>query len=283
MERVRDSSLSRAEYLERIKPVISEELNREGVLLIQLETRPKHTYSLWKKLQRPDIIGNLALIYDLVALRLIVENTESCYAALGVIHKLFRPLPGRIKDYIALPKPNGYQSLHTTVFGLDGTITEIQIRTPEMHQEAEYGIAAHLVYKDYAERGEENTLGHDRFSWIGQLRRWQRAKTPQEFLESLKIDVFNDRIFVFTPKGDIIDLPEGATPVDFAYAIHSRLGEECSGAYVNGAIAPLSSELKNGDVVEILRQKNKKPSPGWLTIVKTASARDKIRSRLRAR
>lgn len=284
MVRVQDSIRSRAEYLERLKPIIREELDREGIMLNQLETRPKHTYSLWKKLQRPDITGNINLIYDLVALRLIVETTESCYAALGVIHKLFRPLPGRIKDYIALPKPNGYQSLHTTVFGLDGTITEIQIRTPEMHQEAEYGIAAHLVYKDYVERGEEKTLSHERrFRWIGQLRKWQRAKTPQEFLESLHIDVFNDRIFVFTPKGDIIDLPEGATPIDLAYAIHSKLGDECFGAHVNGTIAPLSSHLKNGDVVEILRQKNKKPSPGWLEIVKTAYARDKIRAALKRR
>lgn len=213
---------------------------------------------------------------------MIVETTEACYAALGVIHKLFRPLPGRIKDYIALPKANGYQSLHTTVFGLDGTITEIQIRTPEMHQEAEYGIATHWTYKASAERGEEKTLGRERqFRWIEQLRQWQRAKTPQEFLESLKIDVFNDRIFVLTPKGEVIDLPEGATPIDFAYAIHSKLGDECIGARVNGIIAPLSSSLKNGDVVEIARQKNKKPSLGWLDVVKTASARDKIRSKLK--
>lgn len=282
MERVRDSSRSRAEYLERIKPVIREELERERITLLGLETRPKHTYSLWKKLQRPDITGNLELVYDLVALRLIVETTEVCYATLGVIHKLFRPLPGRIKDYIALPKPNGYQSLHTTVFGLEGTITEIQIRTPEMHHEAEYGIAAHWTYKTSTERGEGKSPARERrFRWIGQLRRWQRAKTPQEFLESLKIDVFNDRIFVFTPLGGVIDLPVGATPIDFAYAIHSKIGEECVGAYINGAIAPLSSHLENGDVVEILRQKNKKPSPDWLGIVKTASARDKIRSRLK--
>lgn len=282
MERVEDSSRNRAEYLERIKPIIRDELRREGVTLLAIQTRPKYSYSLWKKLQRPEIGDSLALVYDLVALRLIVETTEACYAALGVIHKLFRPLPGRIKDYIALPKANGYQSLHTTVFGLDGTITEIQIRTPEMHQEAEYGIATHWTYKASAERGEEKTLGRERqFRWIEQLRQWQRAKTPQEFLESLKIDVFNDRIFVLTPKGEVIDLPEGATPIDFAYAIHSKLGDECIGARVNGIIAPLSSSLKNGDVVEIVRQKNKKPSPGWLDVVKTASARDKIRSKLK--
>ena len=223
-------------------------------------------------------------ITDIVALRIIVPTIEDCYATLGVIHKLWKPLPGRIKDYIALPKPNGYRSLHTTVIGPENRQIEIQMRTPEMHEEAEYGIAAHWAYsemkrrdtKAYAQnRSSLADLKH--FSWIEQIREWQKEfKNPEEFLEALKIDFFKNRIFVLTPKGDAFDLPEDSTPIDFAYHVHTDIGNTAVGAKVNGKMVALDHVLKNGDVVEILKQKNKKPSRDWLKIVKSAQARKHI-------
>jgi len=197
---------------------------------------------------------------------------------LGVIHNLWKPLPGRIKDYIAVPKPNGYQSIHTTVFGPNGRIMEFQIRTAQMHEEAENGIAAHWAY---VEKGKPNSgvvVKQGKFLWIKQLREWQASiAEPDDFIEGLKIDVFKNRIFTFTPKGTVIDLPEGATPIDFAYAVHTDIGNHCIGAKINEKMVALDTTLKSGDMIEIVTAKNKKPSSGWLNFAKTTHARSKIR------
>lgn len=282
INQVKDRYQERERYLRKLTPIIKKELTKSGVEPIEIHSRAKRYFSLYRKLQRYNM--DLNRIYDLVALRIIVKNIEDCYAALGVIHKLWRPLPGRIKDYIALPKPNGYHSLHTTVFCPDGKITEFQIRTPEMHQEAEVGIAAHWYYserkglKDYLKRiftkAPEKEL-----QWIQQLREWQKDITgsPDEFFQSLKIDFFKDRIFVFTPDGDIINLPEDATPVDFAYHIHSEIGHHCQGARVDSRFVALNTPLRNGQVVEIITQRRQQPSADWLKFVKTNLAKTRIR------
>ncbi|PIR02012.1 MAG: hypothetical protein CO144_00335 [Candidatus Nealsonbacteria bacterium CG_4_9_14_3_um_filter_35_11] len=282
-ESVKEKYQQRQEYLRRIKPIIEKELKKENIKPIEIQFRAKHYYSLYKKLKRYD--NDLNKIYDLVALRIIVGNIEDCYKTLGILHKLWRPLPGRIKDYIALPKPNGYQSLHTTVFCIQGEIVEFQIKTPEMHQKAEFGIAAHWYYSE--QKGLKAYLKRkiikppeDKLNWIKQLTQWQeetKGILPEKYLESLKIDFFNNRIFVFTPKGDVIDLPEGATPIDFAYAIHTEIGNRCNGAKINGKLESLSSKLHNGDLIEIMIDKNKKPSSDWLKLVKTNLARSHIR------
>lgn len=226
---------------------------------------------------------DLSRINDLAAMRIIVKNIEDCYAVLGIIHKLWKPLPGKIKDYIALPKPNGYQSLHTTVFCAGGKITEFQIRTEEMERDSEYGIAAHWFWEEMGKPKKTNTIVNDKFLWVSQLRDWQKefnknkSISSEDFLESLKIDFFRDRIFALTPKGDVIDLPYGATPIDFAYSIHSEIGDKANGAKINGKMVPISHELNSGDIVEILTQKNKKPSLEWLNFVKTQTAKNRIR------
>ena len=234
-------------------------------------------YSLYKKLLRPHINRDLSKIYDLIALRLIVSTVADCYAALGALHGMFRPMPGRVKDYIANPKPNGYQSLHTTVFTDDGEIVEFQIRTKEMHEQAEYGIAAHWNYKETGGKMKAGTL-----KWLKELVEWQKQiKDNDQFLQTVKLDVFQNRIFVFTPKGDVIELPEAATPIDFAYHVHSSLGDKCVGARVNEQLVNLGYELKSGDIVEIITDKNRRiPNPDWLELVKTSMARSKIRNAL---
>ena len=279
-------------YLKEIIPSIRKELAKKGIKVIEIHHRTKHYYSLYKKLLKHDMDWHK--IYDLIALRIIVPDIESCYAALGIIHKKWRPLIGRIKDYIAIPKPNGYQSLHTTVICSGGKIIEFQIRTPKMHEEAEYGIAAHWYYsesknlKDYirekilkqkSRRRPEEELKKE-LTWVKQLQEWQKEKfsSPQEFINSLKIDFLKDRIFVFTPNGDVIDLPEGATPIDFAYQIHSDIGDQCVGAKIDGKLSPISEPLKNGQVVEVLIQKNKRPNIDWLRFVKTNQAKSRIKS-----
>ncbi|MDX1607789.1 MAG: bifunctional (p)ppGpp synthetase/guanosine-3',5'-bis(diphosphate) 3'-pyrophosphohydrolase [Candidatus Spechtbacterales bacterium] len=270
--RIRDAE----KYLKRLSPVLKKELAKENIKPKKIEMRAKHYYSLWRKLEKYDY--NWSRVHDLNAVRIIVESVEDCYKTLGVVHNLWRPLPGRIKDYIALPKPNGYQSLHTTVFCLDGKITEIQIRTQKMHENSEYGIAAHWRYKDQKE-GEDMAKA---YGWIKQLQEWKKDSSPtEEFLNNLKLDVFSDRIFVFTPQGDVIDLPKGATPVDFAYNIHTDIGDKCSGAIVGGKMVTLSHELRNGDVVEIITSKNKTPSRAWLNFVKTRNAKNRIRKWLK--
>ncbi len=287
IENTKEKYEERERYIEKVKPIVTEALQKSGVELLSIDSRAKRYSSLYKKLLRYDM--DVDKIYDLVALRIIVKNIEDCYATLGVIHNLWPPLPNRIKDYIALPKPNGYRSIHTTVFCVDNRITEIQIRTQEMHEEAETGIAAHWIYeqmkgtKAYNEKkaavGEKKEL-----EWVKQLRNWQREfNNPEEFLESLKIDFFQDRIFAITPKGEVIDLPLGATPVDFAYQIHSEIGDSCTGARVNGKIVPLDYQLRSGDIVEITTQKNKKPSESWLAFVKTSHARNHIRVALKTK
>ena len=281
---IKEKIPQREKYLEELAPLIKKEFNGENIKFLEISWRAKHYYSLWKKLQKKDM--DWSRIKDLAAMRIIVPDVESCYAALGVIHKLWRPLPGRIKDFIALPKPNGYQSLHTTVFAKGGRVTEFQIRTPEMHRDSELGIAAHWIYDLAGKSSEAAIFPHNKFAWVKQLQEWQKEfqkekRSTKEFIDSLKIDFFQDRIFTLTPRGDIIDLPEGATPVDFAYHIHSEIGDSAVGSRINGKIAPLSSSLKSGDVVEILTQKNKKPSLEWLEFVKTSLAKNHIHSVLK--
>ncbi len=265
-------------------PIVKKELEKEGIKIITIDSRAKHYYSLWKKLLRYDMDWNL--INDLVAVRIIVSSVENCYAVLGVLHKLWRPLPGRIKDYIALPKQNGYQSLHTTVFCIDNVRTEFQIRTPEMHNEAENGIAAHWAWEITGKPASGTKLQSSKFNWVKQLREWHKAfdkdaASDKSFLESLKIDFFKNRVFVLTPKGDVVDLPESATPIDFAYHIHSEIGNHMSGAKVNGRIVSFDHPLVSGDIVEIIVQKNRKPSSEWLAHAKTSLAKGHIRSLLK--
>jgi len=270
---VKEKYEERTKYLESVKPVLVEILKKEKIKPIDLHTRAKHYWSLYQKLLRYDM--DLEKIYDLVALRIINKDVETCYKTLGIIHKYWKPLPGRIKDYIALPKPNGYRALHTTVFCLDGKITEFQIKTPQMHQEAEYGICAHWAKKERVDL----KAGIEKFAWVSQLRDWQKEITkPKEFWEGLKIDFFKNRIFVFTPKGDVIDLSEGACPIDFAYEIHTEIGVHCAGAKINGKLSSLSQSLKNGDVVEIIIDTSKKPSRDWLELTKTSLARSHIKN-----
>jgi GTP pyrophosphokinase len=276
-------------YVAKVKEEVIRALDQQGINYIRVDSRAKRIASLYKKLRRVGMdINN---VYDLIALRIIVPTVEDCYAVLGLLHAKWPPLPGMIKDYIALPKPNGYRSLHTTVICAENKPTEFQIRTEEMHRENEYGIAAHWAYNE--KKGEKKYLEEDdrgratfadkrQLSWINQLRSWQEQMVePDEFIQAIKIDFFKDRIFVITPKGEVIDLAAGSTPVDFAYAIHSEVGDHCSGAKVNGRIVPLDSTLQSGDVVEILTQKNKKPSEAWLSIVRTSRARTRIKSTLR--
>lgn len=268
----------RADYADKIQKIIRKELVTEGVIPIDIHGRTKHLYSLYKKLERHD--NDITKIHDLIALRIIVRDVKDCYATLGVIHKLWKPLPGRIKDYIATPKPNGYQSIHTTVFCEGGQVVEFQIRDEQMHDLAEHGIAAHW---HYAEAGKQSAIPPKKLEWINQLLDWQKQlHNHRQYLETLKIDTFQNRIFVFTPKGDVIDLPEDSTPVDFAYAIHSDLGDRCAGAKINDRIANLKTHLRNGDVCEIIiDKKRKKPNRDWLDFAKTNAARSHIRNAIK--
>ncbi|MDP3901948.1 MAG: RelA/SpoT family protein [bacterium] len=281
MTNIRGRYEEREKYSQKFKPLIEKVLQENDMDIIGIDSRAKRYSSLYKKLLRYDM--NIDHIYDLVAIRALVPSIEDCYAAMGIIHKNWPPVPGRIKDYIALPKPNGYRSLHTVVFGPDEKLTEIQIRTPQMHDEAENGIAAHFAYqrtkgtKNYIER-RVSLANKKELMWIKQLKNWQNEFTgTEEFLQSLKIDFFKDRILALTPKGEVIDLPAGATPVDFAYQIHSQVGNRCVGAKINNRITPLDSKLQSGDVVEIIVQKNKNPSASWLNFVKTSHARNHIK------
>lgn len=278
---IKEKISEREEYLKKLVPVVSNELKSDSITQFNVSFRAKNYYSIWKKLQRCDM--DLSRINDLAAIRIIVKNIEDCYAVLGIIHKFWKPLPGKIKDYIALPKPNGYQSLHTTVFCEQGKITEFQIRTEEMERDSEYGIAAHWFWEELGKPKKTVSVVSDKFLWVSQLRDWQKEfkkngeVSSEDFLESLKIDFFRDRIFTLTPKGDVIDLPEGATPLDFAYAVHSEIGDKANGAKVNGKMVSLSHNLSSGNIVEILVQKNRKPSLEWLNFVKTQQAKNRIR------
>ncbi len=239
--------------------------------------RQKHIYSIYKKMQRQNL--TLDQVYDLIAFRVIVQSIRDCYAVLGLIHSMWKPVPGRFKDYISMPKANMYQSLHTTVVGPEGEHIEIQIRTEEMHRIAEDGVAAHWKYKEGPAIVPSD---EQRFSWIRRILDWEHdMQDPREFMSSLKVDLFQDEVYVFTPRGEVIELPIGATPVDFAYSIHTEVGNQCSGAKVNGKLVPLDSQLSNGDTVEIITSGNHKPSRDWLKFVKTAKARGKIRHWIR--
>jgi guanosine-3',5'-bis(diphosphate) 3'-pyrophosphohydrolase len=241
---------------------------------VKVDHREKHLYSLWRKLEKYKM--DIAHVYDIIAMRVIVKNIEECYLALGLIHGTYKPLPGRIKDYIALPKPNGYRSLHTTIINENGAIIEIQIRTEEMHQEAEYGLAAHFAYK------EDLNGNDDRYAWIKELRDAQQDETNiDNFFKNLKADFFHDRVFAFTPKGEIINLPEEASVLDFAFNVHSEVGMHAEAGEVNGKYAKLDHKLKNGDVVKIMVNKKINPSSKWLSFVKSSIARKHIEKYLK--
>jgi GTP pyrophosphokinase len=263
--------------LTEVKKELQKELAKNKIRVVEINYRIKHKYSLWRKLVKRNM--DIEKIYDMVALRVIVENVEECYRVLGIVHSIWRPLPGRIKDYIAVPKPNGYRSVHTTIFTGSGGTAEIQIRTREMHAEAAYGIAAHFIYKE--DEGKKSNYNKDRFKWIEELKDLHyNPEDPASFLEHLKMDFFNDRIFIFTPKGEVIDLPEDSTPIDFAYAIHSDIGDHISGAKVNGKMVQIFSKLNNRDIVEIFKKKDANPSSKWLEYVKSSIAKKHIKSYL---
>jgi len=254
----------------------------EAGLEATVQGRPKHLWSIYQKMQREGV--DIDRIYDLIALRVIVNTEAECYLALGVVHKLWAPLPGMFTDYIAKPKPNGYQSLHTKVVGPDGEIMEVQIRTWEMHRNAEYGIAAHWRYKEVGDEPQRKPDALDQaLAWLRELMEMNRdIRDASEFTRSVIGDLFRDQVFVFTPKGDVIDLPKGSTPIDFAYRIHTEIGHRCIGAKVNGKLVPLDYQLQTGDVVEIITSKHPKgPSPDWLRFVKTSLARNRIKRYLK--
>lgn len=275
---VRQLARRREERESELNEVISLLENRLQELGIRgfIQGRPKHLYSIFQKLKRQGT--DLSEVYDLLATRVIVESVKDCYGVLGLVHTMWKPVPGRFKDYIAMPKSNMYQSLHTTVVGPSGEPIEIQIRTEEMHKIAEMGIAAHWLYKE----GKSSTDFEEKVAWLRQVMEWLREmKDPQEFMETLKIDLFEDEVFVFTPRGDVKTLPAGATPIDFAFAVHTDIGMHTVGAKVNGRMVSLDTKLENGQFVEVLTSKNARPSRDWLNIVKTSKARSKIRSYLK--
>ena len=257
------------EIIEELKKK-TEEMNIKA----EIYGRPKHLYSIYRKMKKDN--KTLDQIYDLFAMRIIVNSVKDCYAALGIVHEMYKPMPGRFKDYIAMPKSNMYQSLHTTLFGPKGTPFEVQIRTWDMHRVAEYGIAAHWAYKE----GKSITASDDKLSWLKETLEWQKdTNDDREFMNKLKFDMFDEEVFVFTPKGDIKALPAGSTPIDFAYSIHEQVGHKMVGTKINSKIMPITTKLSNGDIVEIITSENSTgPSRDWLKIVKTTAARSKIQN-----
>jgi len=259
-------------FLTGVRAEVEAKMQEHGIPA-RVEGRIKRLYSIWHKLKRQRV--TIDQVYDLLAIRIVTDTVKDCYAALGIIHNTWRPVPGRIKDFIAIPRPNLYQSLHTSVIGPHGQPFEVQIRTEDMHRVAEEGIAAHWKYKDGRPLAEQD---EERFAWLRHLVEWQQEmRDPSEFLSTLKIDLYPEEVYTFTPKGKVIVLPRDATPIDFAYAIHTEVGHHCAGAKVNGRIVPLKSKLRNGDIVEIVTQANTTPSRDWLGLVKTSRARDKIK------
>ena len=271
VEGLEKQSSRHEEFLNHIKDNISEKLDEAGIQHT-ISARVKHIYSIYRKMYAQHKTINE--IYDICAVRVIVDSVTDCYNVLGYVHDLYKPIPGRFKDYISTPKPNGYQSLHTTVIGREGIPFEIQIRTEEMHKMAEYGVAAHWKYK----QGLDKAGNEQAFAWIRQLLEAQQDTEAEDFIKAIKVDLFADEVFVFTPKGDVVNMPAGATPIDLAYAIHSAVGNRMVGAKINGRIAPIDTQLKNGDIVEILTSKETHgPSRDWVKIVKTTEARNKIK------
>ncbi len=275
-EKLTETRAQRSEYIQGVIVEIKKHLKKIRVEA-EIEGRPKHIYSIYNKIHKKD--RAFEEVYDLMAVRIIVGSVRDCYAVLGTVHTVWKPIPGRFKDYIAVPKQNMYQSIHTTVLGSDGRPFEVQIRTREMHSTAEYGIAAHWHYKE----GSGRTKIDEKLAWLRELLEWQTdTKDSREFMESLKGDFFSDKVYVFTPKGDVKEFMLGATPLDFAYGIHTEIGNRCIGAKVNGKIVPLTYELNSGDIVEILTSASSKgPSRDWLSIVKTSQAKNRIRNWIR--
>jgi len=275
VSRIAKNRLEREKYVESIKEIIKKELQKVKIEA-EIQGRPKNIYSIYKKMEKGK--KDFFQIYDLIAIRIICNSVRDCYAVLGLLHSIWKPMPGRFKDYIAMPKSNMYQSLQTTVITPKGEPLEIQIRTWEMHKTAEYGIAAHWKYKEKIDLKKDKKL-EERLSWLRQILEWQKdLKDPKEFMENLKIGLFQDEVFTFTPKGDVKILPSGSTPVDFAYLIHTDIGHSCVGAKVNKKIVPLDYKLKSGDILEILTSKSSQgPSRDWLKIVKTSGAKNRIR------
>jgi GTP diphosphokinase / guanosine-3',5'-bis(diphosphate) 3'-diphosphatase len=269
----------RERYIEGVCKTLAARLAEQG-FAADVSGRAKHLYSMWRKMKQSGV--GIDQVFDIIAFRVLVESVGDCYASLGVVHSKWIPVPGRFKDYIALPKPNMYQSLHTTVLGPGRERIEIQIRTHEMHRVAEKGIAAHWKYKERHSGGVSNEDA-TRFEWLKQLVKWQKdLKDPAEFLEGVKVDLFQDEVYVFTPKGDVRVFPRGASPIDFAYQIHSQLGNQITGARVNGKLEPLRYKLRNGDVIEVVTSTTQQPSKDWLEYATTTGARAKIRAFLRA-
>jgi GTP pyrophosphokinase len=264
------------EVLENLVKTLQEELAVFDVEIERIDHRIKHLYSLWVKLKRYHM--DISSVHDVLALRIIVPTVADCYQALGVIHGLYKPLAGRFKDYIAAPKPNGYQSLHTTIFLGDGGTLEVQIRTKEMHMEAEFGIASHLAYKEVGKNKHKKVI-EEKLGWTKELIEWQKDVAHHgDFIKNLKTDFFEHRVFVFTPKGDVIDLPEGSTPIDFAYAIHSDIGNHIASAKVNNRMVTLSEVLKNQDVIEIEVKESASPKRKWIDMCQTTFAKKRIKS-----
>ncbi|TVQ78645.1 MAG: bifunctional (p)ppGpp synthetase/guanosine-3',5'-bis(diphosphate) 3'-pyrophosphohydrolase [Bradymonadales bacterium] len=274
VELVAQSRAGREKYIQEISKVTSERLDEAGFGQYEIQGRPKHFYSIYKKMEKAQL--TFEEIHDLLAVRIVCEDIRSCYQSLGILHSMWKPVPGRFKDYIAMPKANLYQSLHTTVIGPGGQRVEFQIRTFEMHRIAEEGIAAHWTYK---EDGSVVAKDAEKFSWIRKLVEDQEAvEDPSEFMSSLKIDLFEEEVFVFTPRGDVISLPRKSCPVDFAYSIHSAVGERCVGAKVNGRLVPLRHQLESGDHIEIITSESQFPRKDWLDFCVTSKARSKIRA-----
>ena len=285
VKRINRERKDRETVVSDLNEILAAELTKIGIEA-DISGRPKHAYSIWQKMTRD--VKDFAEIYDLLAIRVLVTSVKDCYGVLGVVHSLWKPMPGRFKDYIAMPKSNGYQSLHTTVISHSGEPIEIQIRTHEMHRFAEYGIAAHWAYKEGTEAaagiGRSNGKFDERFGWLRLLMEWQKeVLDAEQFVDAVKVDIFEDEVFVFTPKGDVLNLPAGSTPVDFAYRIHTEVGHRCIGAKVNGRMVPLDYALVNGEIVEVLTTRSPHgPSRDWLNFVKSASARDRIRKWFKA-
>ena len=269
-ERVAKKRTEREAAIENVVELLRDQF---GALHIESDItgRPKHFYSIYTKMKKG---RDFSTIYDLAAVRVIVESVKDCYGSLGVVHSIWKPIPGRFKDYIAMPKPNMYQSLHTTVVGPGGDPLEIQIRTLEMHRTSEYGIAAHWRYKE----GGKNDAFENKLTWLRSLLEWQNdMRDSRAFMENLKLDLFDNQVFIFSPKGDVFSMPSAATPLDFAYHVHTDVGHHCVGAKVNGKIVPLDYQLRNGDISEILVNKSSRPSLDWLTLVRTSGAKHKIK------